>query len=65
MKKTAHKQLLPFTFRVAFVWYMISLVCELLFPGMASHVIDLDFFLWVVILLGVFSFLIKRIERHV
>ncbi len=52
--------LVPTAFRIFLVWYLIALLLELLFPGMVSAVIRLDFFLWTVILLAVFSFFIHR-----
>lgn len=51
---------ISYAFRVVLVWYVLSVLAELLFPGMISTVINLDFFLWAVILLALFSFVIAR-----
>lgn len=52
--------LVPFTFRVALVWYLIAIAAELIFPGLVSAVFNLDFLLIAVILLGSISLLISR-----
>lgn len=67
MKTDIHKQivfdLIPFTFRVLFIWYLVAVLLELLFHGLVSEVLSLDLFLWVVILLAVFSFGIEYYQR--
>lgn len=52
--------LIPFTFRVLLVWYLIAIATELIFPGFVSAVVNLDFLLIAVILLGSISLLISR-----
>lgn len=52
--------LITYTAKVTGVSYVVGVLCELMFPGMVSGVLSLDFFLWVVILLAVFSYVIHR-----
>ena len=48
-----------YIFRLALVWYLIAVFLELLFPGLISHFINLDLFLWGVILMAVITFIFK------
>jgi len=54
------RQHVQWVFVIAVAWYGVSVLCDVVFPGMISTVIDLDWFLIAVILLAVFSFVIQR-----
>jgi hypothetical protein len=57
------QEILNFTFRVLFFWYIIAVLAEAIFPGIVSLSIDLDFFLWSVILLGIVQFVTNHFSR--
>lgn len=46
-------ELIPFSFVVLCISYIVTVILDILLPGFAAHTIDLDLFLWLVILLGV------------
>lgn len=52
--------ILHLTTATFFVWYLIAVLFEFLFPGFVSNYVNLDLFLWIVILLAVFSLFTKR-----
>lgn len=65
MTATVHRTslfraLIPFAFRVLLFWYLIAVLIEYIFPGFVSNQLNLDLFLWLVILTALFSFVIDR-----
>lgn len=56
-------ELLTFTFRVLLFWYIVAALLEAAFPGFVSLSIDLDLFLWAVILLGILQFVTNTYSR--
>jgi hypothetical protein len=49
------RSLLRFSFATLLIWYLVAVLLEFLFPGLVSAGIDLDGFLWTVILLGILT----------
>ncbi|HLD22215.1 MAG TPA: hypothetical protein VJB65_04930 [Patescibacteria group bacterium] len=57
--------LVSFTFRVLLVWYILAIFVEFLLPGFVSLYLNLDLFLWAVIISAVVSFTLERLaSRH-
>lgn len=56
-------ELSQFTFRVLFFWYIVAVFAEMLLPGIVTLSIDLDLFLWSVIVLGIFQFATNYYSR--
>ena len=50
-----------YVFGVAIVSYIGAVFLELAFPGFISSVINLDIFLWLVILLGVLTLSMRKL----
>lgn len=57
------QELITFTFRVLLFWYIIAALLEAVLPGFVTLSIDLDLFLWAVILLGVLQFVTNTYSR--
>lgn len=51
---------LPLLFKVLLVWYLIGIFLEALFKGFVSNYINLDLFLWIVIITGLFVWIIRK-----
>lgn len=56
-------ELSQFAFKVLFFWYIIAVFAEMLLPGIVTLSIDLDLFLWSVIVLGIFQFATNYYSR--